>query len=195
MVKDYYTILGLSKHASEDEIKKGYRKMALKHHPDKNSSPYADKQIKEINEAYEVLSDPKKKEIYDKFGEDGLKPGRPGPNIQKRKDPTRVSELPVSLIDIYKGAVKKVKITRKVFSSNGRASINEEKTLTLTIHPGMKAGTRITFHNEGNQTPNNIPADVVYILTDKPHPTFTRSGSDIKHRVKISLRDVSKEYI
>jgi DnaJ-class molecular chaperone len=67
MGKDYYTILGLSKSASEDEIKKAYRKMALKYHPDKNSSPYADEQFKKINEANEVLSDPQKKEIYDKF--------------------------------------------------------------------------------------------------------------------------------
>lgn len=194
MEKDYYTILGLSKDASEDEIKKAYRKMALQHHPDKNSSPYADEQFKEINKAYEVLSDPEKKKKYDKFG-DGLKPGRPGPNVQKRKDSALVSELPVSLIDIYKGTVKSIKITRKVFSPNGIKFRNEEKTLTFTIIPGMKAGTRITFRNEGNQTPNNIPADVVFIVTDKPHPTFTRSGSDIQHRARITLRDVSKIYI
>jgi DnaJ-class molecular chaperone len=65
------------------------------------------------------------------------------------------------LIDIYKGTVKNVKITRKVYSPNGRAFINEDKILTCTINPGMKAGTKITFQNEGNQTPNNIPGDVV----------------------------------
>lgn len=195
MGKDYYTILGLSKSASEDEIKKAYRKMALKYHPDKNSSPYADEQFKKINEANEVLSDPQKKEIYDKFGEEGLKPGRPGPDIPKRKAPARVSDLPVSLIDIYKGTVKNVKITRKVYSPNGRTFINEDKILTCTINPGMKAGTKITFQNEGNQTPNNIPGDVVFILTDQPHPTFTRSGSDIKHKIKISLREVSNKIL
>ena len=73
MGKDYYNILGISRGASEDEIKKAYRKMALKYHPDKNQSPDAESKFKSIAEAYEVLSDPKKKSLYDQFGEEGLK--------------------------------------------------------------------------------------------------------------------------
>lgn len=89
MGKDYYKILGLSKGATEDEIKKAYRKMALKYHPDKNKEAGAEAKFKvpkcrnrgrkntrsfqEVAEAYDVLSDPKKKEIYDKYGEEGLK--------------------------------------------------------------------------------------------------------------------------
>ncbi|CAL8069096.1 unnamed protein product [Calicophoron daubneyi] len=75
MGKDYYKILGIQKGADDDEIKKAYRKMALKYHPDKNKSPNAEEKFKEVAEAYEVLSDPKKREIYDKFGEEGLKGG------------------------------------------------------------------------------------------------------------------------
>lgn len=71
MGKDYYGILGIQKGASEDEIKKAYRKQALKYHPDKNKSPNAEEKFKEIAEAYDVLSDAKKKDIYDKFGEEG----------------------------------------------------------------------------------------------------------------------------
>ena len=75
--KDFYDILGISRGASDSEIKKAYRKLAMKWHPDKNqdNKETAEKKFKAVSEAYEVLSDPKKKEKYDQFGEDGLKDG------------------------------------------------------------------------------------------------------------------------
>jgi DnaJ-class molecular chaperone len=73
MSKDYYKILGLSRGATDDDVKKAYRKMALKYHPDKNKSAGAEEKFKEIAEAYEVLSDPKKRQVYDQYGEEGLK--------------------------------------------------------------------------------------------------------------------------
>ncbi|KAI7830952.1 DnaJ domain-containing protein [Kickxella alabastrina] len=77
MGKDYYAILAVSKDASEDEIKKAYRKLALKWHPDRHQDDKAtaDGKFKEISEAYEVLSDKSKRQIYDQFGEEGLKGG------------------------------------------------------------------------------------------------------------------------
>lgn len=71
MGKDYYKILGIQSGANEEEIKKAYRRMALRFHPDKNKDPNAEEKFKEIAEAYEVLSDPKKRVIYDQYGEDG----------------------------------------------------------------------------------------------------------------------------
>jgi molecular chaperone DnaJ len=68
MKQDYYNALGISKNASEKEIKKAFRSMAMKYHPDKNNSPDAEKKFKEVNEAYNVLSSPDKKSNYDKFG-------------------------------------------------------------------------------------------------------------------------------
>jgi molecular chaperone DnaJ len=71
---DYYEILGIERSATQDEIKKAYRKKALKYHPDKNpGDPKAESKFKEVSEAYEILSDEKKKQIYDQYGADALK--------------------------------------------------------------------------------------------------------------------------
>ena len=68
MNKDYYKILGVDKKASPEEIKKAYRKLALEYHPDKGGGTEAEKKFKEINEAYQILSDPQKRSGYDQFG-------------------------------------------------------------------------------------------------------------------------------
>lgn len=70
--RDYYEVLGLQKGATEAEIKKAYRQLAKKYHPDVNKAPDAEEKFKEINEAYEVLSDPQKKANYDQFGHAGM---------------------------------------------------------------------------------------------------------------------------
>ncbi|CAO4365427.1 unnamed protein product [Caenorhabditis nigoni] len=259
MGKDYYKALGISKGATDDEIKKAYRKMALKYHPDKNKDPGAENKFKEIAEAYDVLSDEKKKKIYDQFGEEGLKDGGPGgpggaggggmhyefrgdpmnifssffggsdpfgpggagmfdlgggggaggPNMffmnqggmdenifgmhggggrrgHARQDPAVLHDLHVSLEDVLKGTTKKMKITRKVMTDNAQRL--EDKVLTVTIKPGWKSGTKITFPKEGDQHPNRTPADIVFVIKDKPHPKFKREGSDIKRVEKISLK-------
>ena len=78
MKKCYYEVLGLQKPSNEDEVRKAYKKMALKWHPDKNpdNQKEAEEKFKEVGEAYAVLSDKNKKEVYDRYGHEGLEPGK-----------------------------------------------------------------------------------------------------------------------
>lgn len=82
-----------------------------------------------------------------------------------------------------------MKIERSVFKP-GHATIREGKVLTIEVKPGWKAGTKITYENEGDRRPNTIPADIVFTVKDKPHSTFTRDASDIRYTCEITLKQV-----
>jgi len=134
----YYEVLGVPKSASQDELKKAYRKAAMKNHPDKGGDP---EKFKELAQAFEVLSDPEKREIYDQYGEDALKEGMGGGGAsghspfdifeqffggggsfgggssrgyrQKRGEDV-VHALKVSLEELYNGTTKKLSLSRNV---------------------------------------------------------------------------------
>ncbi|XP_062174172.1 chaperone protein dnaJ A6-like [Alnus glutinosa] len=133
----YYEVLGVSKSASQDELKKAYKKAAIKNHPDKGGDP---EKFKELAQAYEVLSDPEKREMYDQYGEDALKEGMggggPGHNPfdifesffgggafggggssrgrRQKHGEDVVHTLKVSLEDLYNGTSKKLSLSRNI---------------------------------------------------------------------------------
>ncbi|XWS32402.1 hypothetical protein CRYUN_Cryun23aG0156500 [Craigia yunnanensis] len=136
----YYEVLGVSKSASQDELKKAYRKAAIKNHPDKGGDP---EKFKELAQAYEVLSDPEKREIYDQYGEDALKEGMGGAGPshnpfdifesffgggafggggssrgrRQKQGEDVVHTLKVSLEELYNGTTKKLSISRNALCS------------------------------------------------------------------------------
>lgn len=120
--------------------------------------------------------------------------GSNGRMVRKQQDPPVVYDLQVTLEEVLAGCTKKMKISRKRLNPDGRTIRKEDKILEVQIKKGWKEGTKITFPKEGDETPTNIPADVVFVLKDKPHAVFRRDGSDIIFPAKISLRDVSFFY-
>lgn len=127
----FYDILGVSPEVTETELKKAYRKMALKHHPDKNPGAEAEERFKEIARAFEVLSNPKTRELYDQGGEEALKEGGNGGgsamdlfemmfgmgggrrNKEKRTKDI-MYQLKVTLKELYNGSKRKVAIQRNI---------------------------------------------------------------------------------
>ncbi len=122
MAKDYYKVLGVAKGASAEEIKKAYRKLALKYHPDRNKGDkQAEDKFKEINEAYAVLSDPKKKQEYDTYGSSGFK------QRYSQEDIFRGSDIS----DILRGMGLGGDVFSQFFGGGGRGGFR-----TYTYHGG-----------------------------------------------------------
>lgn len=107
-----------------------------------------------------------------------------------RQDPPVVHDLRVSLEEVFTGCTKKMKISRKRLNPDGRTTRTEDKILTVEVKKGWKEGTKVTFPKEGDETPTNVPADVVFVVKDKPHPKYRRDGSDIIYAAKIALKKV-----
>jgi len=275
MGKDYYSILGVAKTASDEEIKKAYKKLALKWHPDRNpkQKQLSEEKFKEVAEAYEVLIDKNKRAVFDQYGEEGLKAGPPpsGPEGMgnmggmggmpggfsfrtsggpggfnqfnptsaddifaqffggmggrshrsrgkassnpfggmfggmggmsgmdddddsggfgrgPRKAPTIKRTFQCTLEELYSGCTKKMKITKQLMDASGSAT-QVEKILQLDVKKGWKEGTKLTFEREGDERPGEEPADIVFVLQEKPHPRFKRDGNNLVYTHSISLK-------
>jgi len=274
MSKDYYKVLGVDRKATDNDIKKAYRKLAMKWHPDRNpnNKKEAETKFKEIGEAYACLSDKNKRKQYDTFGIDGLKGGMGGtgftfnnaedifkeffgdsspfgsmfsnlggmpnmsggngngPNIfmsgmpgmsgmggmggmggpqmfssfmngnnnnnnnnsysnKPKKSKPVIHKFYCSLEELYTGVTKSMKVSRKRLNNDGETTRLESKILKINVKKGWKAGTKITFEREGDELPGIIPADITFILGEKPHGKFERNGNDLIYKHVISLKD------
>ena len=124
------------------------------------------------------------------FGEDdyfqpsGFASG--GSNKRLRQDPP--TPLNLTLEELYQGCEKKMTISRRVLSPDGTTR-QEEKVITISVKPGWKAGTKITFPQEGDQVAGKIPQDIVFVVKEKPHLDFTRVGNDLYYTAHISLKE------
>jgi len=206
---DYYEILGVAKNATLDEIKAAYRKQALKWHPDRNKSPEATEKFKEINKAFEVLSDSKKRAIYDQYGEAAFERGAPSSSgftgQYYQQGPFRVyTNFGGDFSDFdfdFGGFSDPFEIFEQFFGfqspfSRARRQRREVFETTLTFDEAVKGTTKNVIIRGENKT-IKIPAgvdegtrirfsDFDLIIHIKPHPYFTREGQDIYFEKEIS---------
>lgn len=158
--RDYYEILGVDRNADEKEIKKAFRRLARKYHPDVNpGDKSAEQKFKEINEAYEVLSDPKKRADYDRFGHAAFEPGfgaGPGPGFEGFRDfefqkgfdfgdifgdlfGRRAERAPLKGEDIIYSM--EINLEDAVFGTSSRITVNKEALCSLCGGSGIQPGT------------------------------------------------------
>ena len=109
---------------------------------------------------------------------------------EKIQDPPVEHDLYVTLEEINTGCVKKMKISRRIMLTDD-TSKKEDKYVSISVKPGWKSGTKVTFQKEGDQAKGKIPADIVFIIRDKPHSLFRREGSDLRYTARLTLKQVN----
>ena len=207
---DYYSTLGINRNASQDEIKKAYKKMSMQHHPDRTGGD--DSKFKEINEAYQTLNDPKKKQMYDQFGTadprqhqyrsgdfefnfngssfggmddifESFFGGSPFGNNRRRQTnrPINVA-VDITLEDVLSGKT----IGMEIQLPTGRT-----KVVTVDIPAGVEHGQQIRYRGMGEQNiPNVPPGDLNVQIRVRNHPRFQRFGDNILCEAKIDAWDL-----
>jgi curved DNA-binding protein len=193
---DYYNILGLNKNASEDEIKKAYRKLAMKYHPDRGGD---EKRFKEIEEAYRILSDPQKKQMVDmgmdpssqghgsfyqqgpfEFHMGGVPPGMDdifgafgfGPGFARQRRNKSISiNVEIMLQDVLTGKDIDAEIT---------LPSGQKKMINISIPPGIEHGQQIKYQGMGDNSISNVrPGDLIVNISIRNTTKFIREGSNL----------------
>jgi DnaJ-class molecular chaperone len=201
---DYYSTLGLKRGANDDEIKKAYRSLAMKHHPDRGGD---EKKFKEISQAYEFLSDPDKRRIIDMGGDPNSQGGGfqgQGPfefhfgtgNMDDlfgnfgfggfggrplRRNKSLNINVEIDLEDVLHGKT----INAEIGVPNGR-----KKIVTIEVPPGIEHGQQIKYGGMGdNSIPQTPPGDLIVNIFIRPNKQFKREGDSIIYEKSISIVD------
>lgn len=200
---DYYSTLGLKRGASDAEIKKAYRSLAMKHHPDRGGD---EKKFKEISAAYEALNDPQKKRIIDMGGDPNGQPHHGGGghpfeyhfgsgnfedifnnfgfgfnNRQARRNKTMSINVEVTLEDVLQGK----EINAEVGVPGGKSRV-----INIAIPSGIEHGQQIRYEGMGDDSIPGIPAgDLIVNVYVRPHKVFRRDHDSLIYESLVSAWD------
>lgn len=207
MSRNYYDVLGVARNADDDEIKRAFRQKAKQYHPDANpDSPTAEARFKEVNEAYEVLSDDDKRSAYDRFGENwrqyqgfnGQNPYANGGEAPftdvsdifesffaggRRGGFHRSGDFPRAGQDIEQAVTISL---REAYEGTQRIVSKGGRDITVQIPRGAATGAKVRLAGEGQPGLNGGSAGHLYlIVTVSPDPQFERQGDDLQVDVKV----------
>jgi len=182
---DFYSRLQVDRRATDSEIKKAYRKQAMIMHPDKGGDT---EQFKLLTEAYEVLSDPKKRTLYDKYGMDGLSQ-RAGMDFGGNQFPADFGDLFGSFSNSFRMPLMytiELSLEDLFTGRELQVSVNSQQ-IAIVIEPGMYEG--IELRGDISDSSRDGSREIVFVVNEKPHPFFKRLHSDLCVELEISLRE------
>ena len=215
--KDYYQTLGVARNASDEEIRKAYRKLAMKYHPDRNpDDKQAEERFKEINEAYQVLNDPDKRAHYDRLGsaysswERGGRPGGFDWNQWAGGNPGGVRVEYGDLNDMFGGEGLFSEFFRTIFGGSGaaggtrRSAPAYQQSVEISLEEACRGTTR-KIQSDHKRVQVKIPpgvrtgskvraagagpngSDLYLVIEVKPDERFERKGNDLHTTAKVSV--------
>jgi curved DNA-binding protein len=214
--KDYYEVLGVPRDASSDDIRRAYRKLARQYHPDISQESDAEERFKDVGEAYEVLSDPEKRERYDRLGDRQRAGGEP-PDMSDFEDlfggggfgsDVRVEFGEGGFSDFFerwfggdgagaadagplrgrdREAVLELSLEEALAGGRRRLSLDDGESFEVEIPPEVREGQRIRIAGKGAAGRGGGPAGDLYLLVRlRHHPRFRREGDDLQVDLRVA---------
>src|SRR5947209_7428854 len=198
MPTDFYEVLGISREATDDEIKKAYRRLARQYHPDANDGdPAAEARFKELSAAYDTLRDPDKRRGYDMYGAEGMGAGAGGPNmggfdcgvageVRTVRRTILGQMMTATPCTACRGTGREILSPCRDCRGDGRVTL--PATVEVQVPAGIDDGQRLRLAGRGPAAPRGgEPGDLYVSIAVRPHPRFERDGDDLLHVLRLPM--------